>query len=190
MLRKIMLMPIGGSAMRASASPTPRRMTELALLVHGAVLVIEAEAVDERPELDDECGHRQGKKDETLKARDVFHGLSLAISRFRGSSGPEIHGNCPPASHGFHSGARRPEAAVPGPCWRFAVPRSVRAVVAPAQRIPVVRMSAHTAMPMTTASSIGTRRIAASTPAPTPMRRAGSAMSVPSKTAVVAKTGR
>src|SRR5699024_12533857 len=68
----------------------------LALLVHGTVvLVLEAEAVDEGPELDDECGHRQGKKDETLKARDVFHSLTLAMTAAPSSPGRRILGNCP-----------------------------------------------------------------------------------------------
>src|SRR5690625_7931106 len=72
----------------------------LALLVHGTVvLVLEAEAVDEGPELDDECGHRQGKKDETLKARDVFHSLTLAMTAAPSSPGRRILGNCPRPAH-------------------------------------------------------------------------------------------
>src|SRR5699024_824965 len=77
----------------------------LALLVHGTVvLVLEAEAVDEGPELDDECGHRQGKKDETLKARDVFHSLSLAMTAAPSSPGRRILGNCPRPAHDILSG--------------------------------------------------------------------------------------
>src|SRR5699024_12763430 len=72
----------------------------LALLVRGTVvLVLEAEAVDEGPELDDERGHRQGKKDETLKARDVFHSLTLAMTAAPSSPGRRILGNCPRPAH-------------------------------------------------------------------------------------------